>query len=307
MTRRTSRKTTRRQGDVPGQSPRKVPTSQGQQFQKARGTLEHWDALLAEFGTPTQRAMTLSRRVAVSPCVVDAQIVQSTPEAAAFYGYARPEEMVGAWQSYLQHPADLRLSRAMAIRRHFGYDQMPVDYVIRIRQGGGHTFRRVMKHTIQLLLDGETYWVTVLEDTRAPLLADCGDILTQFPLPDSEAVRQYSGIMSVTDMLYRIHTLPAAVDLTSVVSRSIMSALQTSQPPWPLRVALLDLALGATATLSDGTCLHRCGQCGVVWISAQADPVKCPRQRHDSRGPKCGSRRWRQPREGSPHATNPPA
>jgi hypothetical protein len=113
--------------------------------------------------------------------------------------------------------------------------------------------------------------------------------------------------MSVADMLYRIHTLPAAVDLTSVVSRFTMSALQTPQTPWPLRIALLDLAPGATAALNDGTFLHRCGQCGVVWSSAQADPVKCPRQRHDSRGPQCGSRRWRQPREGLSHAPNPSA
>ena len=191
----------------------------------------------------------------------------------------------------------------MSVRRHFGYDQIPHDYVVRVRQGTMTRFRRVKKHTTQLELAGETYWITVLEETPAPLLAETFDIVKHFPLQDSEAVRQYSGLMSVVEMVERLQrvyvpTAQHTVDLTSTVLRSMMSALQTSPVAPPSHLggvasATLTLFPGETAGLDDGTFLHRCGKCGVVWTSAQADPVKCPRQRADARGAQCGTRRWR--------------
>jgi hypothetical protein len=191
----------------------------------------------------------------------------------------------------------------MAVRRHFGYDQIPQSYVARVRQRTTTHFRRVRKHTTQLEWAGETYWITVLEETRAPLLADGLDIVKHFPLPDSDAVRQYSGLMSVVEMIERIQHVYIPVEqqtgeLTSTLFPPTMSAMQTtlSAPQPPLQAmasAILTLSPGETAVLDDGTFLHRCGTCGVVWLSPQAEPVKCPRQRADARGAKCGTRRWR--------------
>lgn len=270
--------------------------------QSLRGQ-EEVTALLTAFGSPSHRAVTVSRRVAVSPCVVDAQIVQATAAAAQLYGYAQPDAVVGSWQSSLQHPADVRLSRDMAIRRHFGYDQIPYNYVVRVRQGSTTRYRRVLKHTTQLEVAGDTYWVTVLEATRAPLLAETMDVAAQFPLPDSDEVQQYSGIMSVAEMVARIQRFyPAAQQhvaaLTAAAFYPSMSALQT--PPsihqrdlGEAVIAFLQLTPGYTVALDDGLFLHRCQKCGGVWISPQVEPVKCPRQRADAQGPKCGTRRWR--------------
>jgi hypothetical protein len=266
---------------------------------------EQWAALLEEVRTPQHRAITLSRRVEVSPSVVDAQIVQATPEAAALYGYAQPEALLGFWQSYLQHPQDIRLARSMSILRHFGYAEIPVEYVARIRQSGGRTFRRVLKHTSQVMLDGETYWVTILGETRLPLLAARRDILQKFPHPTREERQQFCGVMSVTEAVFRIQKILALEDLTSAFSRFTMDALQHFPQFWGPFLPRLEIALGTTVALSNGAFLHRCGQCGVVWVSAQEDPWRCPRQRADSQGPRCGVRRWRSPRDGQPNATEP--
>jgi len=272
--------------------------------------------LLAAFRSSKHHALTLSRRIAVSPCVVDAQVVQATAEAAALYGYAQPEEVVGQWQSSLQHPQDVSLCRAMAIRRHFGYDHIPHEYVIRIRQGDSARFRRVWKHTTQMELAGDTYWLTVLEETHAPLLADTLDITAAFPLPDSDEVQQYSGLMSVAEMMMRLQQTYSPwqprTDLTPFLFQANMPAMQTSCHPEHRRgrrdtSASIVLPPGRTMALGDGTFLHRCGRCGVPWISRRADPVACPRQRADTRGPRCGKRTWRQVDEGLVYAANPPA
>jgi hypothetical protein len=51
---------------------------------------------------------------------------------------------------------------------------------------------------------------------------------------------------------------------------------------------------GQSLPLDAGVYAHKCGKCLQIWISEQADPVKCPRQAADKRGPKCGTRRWRE-------------
>lgn len=51
---------------------------------------------------------------------------------------------------------------------------------------------------------------------------------------------------------------------------------------------------GESLLLDVGVYAHKCGKCRQIWTSEQADPVKCPRQSADKRGPKCGTRRWRE-------------
>jgi transcriptional regulator with XRE-family HTH domain len=145
------------------------------------------------------RAITISQRMAISPQVVDAHIVHATPEAAQWYGLAQPEGLVGQWQSWLQHPEDIQLSRRMALLRHFGCEEVPTEYVVRIRQGATAHFRAVMKQTTQVEYGGETYWVTLFTEPRQPLLAETFG-LQPWPTLDPEAVQQYGGRMSVAEM-----------------------------------------------------------------------------------------------------------
>ncbi len=257
------------------------------------------EELIKDISTPRHRAITLSRRVALSPCVIDAQIVQATAEAAHFYGYAAPADLIGCWQSYIQHPQDLRLARTLSVLRHFGYTDIPVDYVSRICQGGTGRFRSVMKHTSQIELAGETYWLTVLEEIQAPPLVERLNATTPLPMPTTEELQQYSGMMSVAEMTARIQRnypliRPLLNNLTPLLSHDKMAAMQPLpelRQPTPL-----EIARGASFHIADGTFLHRCRVCGITWISEQANPGRCPRQRGDTHGKKCGTRTWRSKR-----------
>jgi transcriptional regulator with XRE-family HTH domain len=156
-------------------------------------------SLMDLFLSRTFRAITISQRMAISPQVVDAHIVHATPEAAQWYGVAQPEGLVGQWQSWLQHPEDIQLSRQMALLRHFGCTEVPTEYVVRIRQGATAQFRAVMKQTTQVEYGGETYWVTRFTEPRQPLLAETFE-RQPWPTLDPEAVQQYGGRMSVAEM-----------------------------------------------------------------------------------------------------------
>ena len=118
--------------------------------------------LIKAFVSQKARAVTISQRVVIHPWVMDAQIIHATDTAAQWYGRAQSTDLVGLWQSYLQHPQDFPLSRAMAVCRHAGYTEVPTEYVLRIRQGDRARFRAVRKQTTQVDVDGDTYWITVL-------------------------------------------------------------------------------------------------------------------------------------------------
>src|SRR5215470_1458541 len=157
-----------------------------------------WALLLKEFSAFRPRALTISKRVVICPTVVDAHIVQATPEAAHLYGFEHPEALIGRWQSHLQHPEDLQCARTMAALRHYGNTEIPTDYVLRIRQGYQDHFKTVRKHTAQLEWEGTTYWITALEPARGTPIIEVFDS-ARFSLP-LDAMRQYCGVMSVAEM-----------------------------------------------------------------------------------------------------------
>ena len=157
-----------------------------------------WALLLKELSAFRPRALTISKRVVICPTVVDAHIVQATPEAAHLYGFEHPEALIGRWQSHLQHPEDLQCARTMAALRHYGNTKIPTDYVLRIRQGYQDHFKTVRKHTAQLEWEGTTYWITALEPARGTPIIEVFDS-ARFSLP-LDAMRQYCGVMSVAEM-----------------------------------------------------------------------------------------------------------
>ena len=253
-------------------------------------------ALVQDIQTARHRAITLSRRVALNPYVVDAQIVCASADAVRLYGYTHVQNLLGRWQSQLQHPADTQLARAMAIRRHFGYEAVPQEYVSRIRRGNSNRFRHVRKRILQFEYEGETYWATILEEaSHAPLLADVLDIERAFPLKASADIQQYSGVISVAEMEERIRLVHDPFSgLTGAHSSSMLSdAMHPTAAEKQRAYSTLDLTPGESIGLTEGSFLHRCGQCGISWLSNHEDPRRCPRHRADSRGPRCGTHRWR--------------
>ena len=157
-----------------------------------------WELLLKEFRTFHPRALTISKRIVICPTVIDAHIVQATPEAAHLYGFAQTEALIGQWQSHLQHPEDLQCARKMATLRHYGYTTIPTDYVLRIRQGNRDRFQTVRKHTVQFEWEGASYWITALEPAWGTPVTEIFDS-TRFSLP-LDAMHQYCGAMSVAEM-----------------------------------------------------------------------------------------------------------
>jgi hypothetical protein len=106
-------------------------------------------------------------------------------------------------------------------------------------------------------------------------------------------------------LLHRQLKMQAAAEGTSI-TQLMIEMLERLLPgraqPHPVAAEgpPLTLAPGATVALDEGMFLHRCGRCRGLWLSASAAPAKCPRQRADARGPKCGTRQWRQTGEEPP-------
>lgn len=118
--------------------------------------------LFDAFLSHTHEAVTIARRVAIGTYIADARVIAATPAAVAWYGLEEPMQLLGRWLSLLHHPEDNRLARALATARYTGL-QVPTAYVSRIWQAQAPgTFRAVQKQTLQLTLEGETYWITRL-------------------------------------------------------------------------------------------------------------------------------------------------
>jgi hypothetical protein len=266
-----------------------------------------WALLLKELGTFHARALTISKRVVICPTVVDAQIVQATPEAAHVYGFAQPDALIGQWQSHLQHPEDLQCARQMAALRHYGYTEIPTDYALRIRQGQRDHFQTVRKHTVQVEWEGTTYWLTALAPTRGTPVTLVFD-RARFSLPP-DALQQYCGVMSVAEMeavLARVTAPPQAgsnaplahpaatlqhqsaqtVDRSAQLAARLAQLQAEPQRRCWVRVAhaVCPLPPQTLAThLEAAQQQHKllCARCLYVWEPVIPDPRLCPHCQQD--------------------------
>lgn len=236
--------------------------------------------LLEDFVSRRFRAVTIAKRIAIGSYVADAAIVEATPEAAAWYGLQSPKELVGRWQSLLQHPVDVRLSRELSLRRHFGYPA-PTRYVSRIRQRDSIMFRPVLKDTTQLVIEGETYWITVLHEPDAPPLAEQIDVQQAFPLTETEETTRYCGPLSVADLEEFLRKRSPALTsqrLPMELAFPDDSAfnLQRSAPPASEPVGqVASLQPGETYHMPMGRYIHWCAVCKNLWRSSDSAPATC--------------------------------
>jgi hypothetical protein len=210
--------------------------------------------------TQKNRAVTIAKMIAVGKYVIDARIIGATPEAAAWYGVEDPKALIGCWQSQLQHPDDVWLGRVFSQARRRGI-AVPADYVSRIRQLRlPNAFTPVMKDVAQLVIGDDVYWFTVLSEPTEPPLAAQGDVVQRFQIPP-DVFAYLSSCMSVADMERALETgaMPpqVAADAAGAATRP------------------LDVDLGETVILAEGSYLHRCARCTGVWISGKRNPARC--------------------------------
>jgi hypothetical protein len=234
-------------------------------------------AVLEAFLTHRHQAVTIAKRVAIGTQVVDALIIEATAEAAIWYGLEHAHQLTGRWISLLHHPDDAQLGRVLSAARHHGI-AVPKAYVSRIRQGKTNQYREVMKHTTQIDVGPETYWITVLSEPKGPPLALESHRYASLlpPAPDAE---KFYGKMSVADLDATLLTLDssfAPLDHLPYSTRcSSEKARVFSVASEPQSPRAFHIALGETIILASGVYAHRCARCTHIWISGHADPPRC--------------------------------
>ena len=248
-------------------------------------------------------AVIIGQTFYLNDLVGDAQIIAATPEAARLYGFEHPSELEGRFTSQLDHPDDYIAIKLFFIARLHGLAQVPHEYDMRIILPDG-SIRYLRKQVTQMQYGQESYWVT----TSAQIAADEAK-----PLPDyrhllpEDAIREWFRIISVAELEQLIGTyVPWKIaeilrpSLTTDEIQYNMDEIQTlgrsrtiRALPAVTRPNVIEIGLGQTRHLPDNRYVHRCGNCGCTWASGNSNPVKCPRSRDDSRGPRCGLARWR--------------
>jgi hypothetical protein len=211
--------------------------------------------------TQKHHAVTIAKMITVGKYVVDARIIDATPAAAAWYGVEDPKALIGYWQSQVQHRDDVWLGRVFSAARRRGM-QVPTRYVSRIRQlRMPQAFTPVTKDTVQLTLGAEVYWFTVLSEPTEPPLMLQGDVWKRFDIPP-DIFSYLSSCMSVADMEQALETRN-----TPLQTAAESAAMSIPRP--------LDVALGETVVLAEGSYLHRCARCTGVWVSSKHNPIRC--------------------------------
>ena len=239
--------------------------------------------LMKAFLTRTHRAITIAQRIAIGTLVVDARIIDATPEAAAWYGMAEPQCLIGSWISLLHHPDDTKLGRDLSAARHMGV-KVPTRYVSRIRQAHApEIFRPVLKDTTQIMLGEETYWVTILEEPKEPPLALQMHVWEHFQIPHGAAATRFYGQMSVAEMETMLQGQCPRPWGLSQISREMESQKSNATPvPHPCP----SFTPGQTYLMPTGRYVHWCAVCGNLWRSGEAQPPKCGHRA-------CHSPHWR--------------
>lgn len=256
--------------------------------------------LMKAFISRRHRAVTIAQRIVVGTLVVDARIIDATPEAAAWYGVADPQYLIHRWISLVHHPDDAKLGRTLAIARHLGI-VVPTRYVSRIAQlQTPGTFRPVLKDTTQITVDNETYWITVLLDPTEPPLALQSSWHTHWPAPPGEEVTRFCGHLSVADMEVLLRDQRTDIPRLSQITTTYASQ-KSSDPLDPLSGRMPPatgdvLRPGQTYCMPTGRYLHWCAVCRNVWRSGVAYPVQCGYRL-------CHSPAWRTGKPGPPETS----
>jgi hypothetical protein len=213
----------------------------------------------------------------------------------------------GKFTSELDHPDDYLAIKAMSITRMYDFSPVPNEYDVRIILPDG-SIRYIRKKVSQMEHNKNTYWMTrsakILPEEAKPL-PDFRYLLT----PD--VISEWFGAISVAELSRFVEkftpvrnrqafkdalTMPEFHTIIGEI-QAVTKGLKDSGKPHHTITAFSDevvnIGLGQTRRLPDNRFIHRCGNCAETWASNVRNPTQCPRSRDDSRGPKCGIRRWR--------------
>lgn len=256
-------------------------------------------------------AVILAHTVNFHNLVADAQIVAASTEAALLYGYNHHSELEGKFTSELDHPDDYQTIKIMSLVRVLELSPTPDEYDVRIILPNGMT-RYIRKRVRQIYHDNAVYWMTKSEEIsqdEAKPLPDFRDLLT------SDKIHLWFGLVSMAELSKLVHNFtpkrnrrlfgnhltenefhPIIHGIHSEVTDEDAVADETERIdtlPNAVSDLVINIELGKTLRLPDKRFIHRCGNCAETWASGIRNPLQCPRSRVDSRGPKCGTKRWR--------------
>ena len=217
-------------------------------------------------------AVTVAKMATIGRFVIDSRIIEATPAAAAMYGVEDPQELVGCWQSLLQHPDDVWLGRVMAQARRRGC-MVPDIYISRIRQiRSPNTYVTVTKDVAQLAIGPDVYWFTVLSEANGPPLIEEENIWERYHIP-GDVFSYLANCVSVAEMERALSSKGAGIS-------------DTFDPTDPDTFRMLDISLGESVRLADESYLHRCARCTAIWKTASPTPARCAKR-------VCHSPEWR--------------
>ena len=263
----------------------------------------HFEVLLEAM----EGAVILAQSVHFQNIILDAQIIAATQDAARLYGFNHHAELEGKFTSQLDHPDDYQAVKIMALVRYLQLSPTPSEYNVRIVLPDG-SIRHIRKSVKQMTHEGDTYWVTRSTEIRADEYIpppDFRHLLTE------NVAQQWFNLISIAELeqlakayipVRNARILPH--NLTSDEIHPMMDEIHTGDQmneaiskvdvlPTTMAEGAIDIGLGRTRRLPDNRFIHRCGNCAETWASQVRNPKKCPRSRADSRGPQCGTNRWR--------------
>ena len=263
----------------------------------------HFEVLLEAM----EGAVILAQSVQFYNIVIDAQIIAATQDAACLYGFNHHAELEGKFTSQLDHPDDYQTLKVMTLVRYLQLSPTPSEYDIRILLPDG-SIRYIRKSVKQMTHEGDTYWVTRSTEIQAEAytpLPDFRHLLTE------DIVQQWFNTISIAELEHlakayipvrNARIFPHNLTLDEI--HPMMDEIHTGDQmngaihkadilPTTMADGVIDIGLGRTRRLPDNRFIHRCGNCAETWASQVRNPRKCPRSRADSRGPQCGTNRWR--------------
>jgi hypothetical protein len=223
-------------------------------------------------------ALTVLKRIEITPLIIDAMYVAATPAAARLYGYHTVEHFRGIWQSQTQPLVEYKKSFLLAVGRHFGY-QLPHQYTTHILRPDGKVIA-VSKTSHEWTHDGELYWLTIVE----PALADPSiPTLLEIELPvEITQFRDFTGHYSIAEVEAALAPMHHE-DLTVRQFESLALALyhrlltvSTSRKPQGDHPVLV-LGKPITPLPNHGQILYECQRCGWVWTgkAQRGTPQRC--------------------------------
>ncbi|ETW92974.1 MAG: hypothetical protein ETSY1_41290 [Candidatus Entotheonella factor] len=235
---------------------------------------------------------TLIKRVQLKDNIVDGQYITYSSDAAALYGYDETD-LSHTWQSETLTPDVCSKSYQIGVARQLHPElQLPAEYITTIRRRNGEV-RPVIKTTQAMIITDEWHWLTIIDPhlrkTRLPHI-------DELQLP-AWVMKDIPRIYSLSEINSMLENLPLqnsqSGNSISHTGNQASPALDNIENRNGVFKEHLNIEPGETIGVPDGRWLHRCKECGYIWLNKQRRPVKCAnRTRNASKRYVCQTTKW---------------